>query len=71
MTTKPADEPKNHLNDRMYTFPHIAKQVMTTKQVRETLLATDNFIMACGHSWKLKVSNIGAGMKEVKLIPFE
>lgn len=34
----------NHLKDNMYVFPHIARQVMTTKQVKETLLATDNFI---------------------------
>lgn len=61
----------NHLEDRMYTYPSFAKQVMTAKQVKETLLATDNFIMACGYGWKLKVSNIGAGMKEVKLIPYE
>lgn len=61
----------NHLEDRMYTYPSFAKQVMTTKQVKETLLATDNFIMACGHGWKLKVSNIGAGMKEVSLIPYQ
>ena len=63
--------PQNHLEDRMYAMPSIAKQVMTTNQVKETLLATDNFIMACGHGWKLKISNIGVGMKEVKLVPFE
>ena len=62
---------KNHLDDKMYTYPHIARQVMTSKQVRETLLATDNFIMACGRCWSLKVKNIGAGMKEVSLKPFE
>lgn len=64
-------EPFNHLENRMYTFPTIARQIMTTKQVKQTLLATNNFIMACGKGWKLKIENIGAGMKEVRLIPFE
>lgn len=63
-------KPQNHLQSNMYSYPSFAKQVMTTLQVKETLLATDNFIMACGQGWKLKVSNIGAGMKEVKLIPY-
>lgn len=61
----------NHLKDDMYKFPHMARQVMTTKQVKETLLATDNFIIACGRSWSLRIKNIGAGMKEVSLKPFE
>lgn len=61
----------NHLDDRFYTLPQMARKVMTTQQVQETLLYTDNFIMACGHNWKLKIKNIGAGMKEVSLIPFE
>ena len=61
----------NHLKNNMYVFPSSAKQIMTLKEVRETLLATDNFIMACGYRWKLKIKNIGAGMKEVSLIKFE
>lgn len=60
----------NHLSHNMYVYPKYARQVMTTKQVKETLLATDNFIMACGHGWKLKIQNIGAGMEEVTLQPF-
>lgn len=62
---------KNHLANNMYSFPAIARQVMTTRQVKETLLHTDNFILACGRCWKLSVKNIGAGMKEVRLKPFE
>lgn len=61
----------NHLDDHFYKMPNRAYKVMTTKQVQETLLYTDNFILACGRSWKLKIKNIGAGMKEVSLIPFE
>jgi len=58
----------NHLANNMYVYPANATQVMTTRQVKETLLATDNFILACGYGWKLKVKNIGAGMKEVSLV---
>jgi hypothetical protein len=63
--------PTNHLNDRMYVYPSFAKQAMTSKQVKETLLATDNFVTAAGRGWKLKVKSLGAGMHEVSLIPFE
>lgn len=62
---------KNHLNTNFYTTPAIARQVMTTKEARETIQATENFIMACGRGWSLKVKNIGAGMKEVSLQPFK
>lgn len=62
--------PKNHLIDTFYTSPLLARQVMTTMQVKETMLATDNFITACGRSYSLSVKNIGAGMKEVRLKPF-
>ena len=44
---------------------------MTTRQFKETLLQTENFIMSCGHGWKLKAENLGAGMKEVRLVPFD
>jgi hypothetical protein len=60
----------NHLNDRHYINPGNARQIMTNQQVKETLLYTENFILACGHSWKLKIKNIGVGMKEVTLVPF-
>lgn len=54
----------------MYREPGRHKQIMTTKQVQETLLATDNFVMAAGHGWKLKFKGLGAGMQEVELVPF-
>ena len=63
--------PFNHLNNNFYTMPKIARQVMTTLQFKETLLQTENFIMSCGHGWKLKSESLGAGMVEVRLIPFE
>lgn len=64
-------KPKNHLSDMMYISPGIARQVMTSQQVKETLAYTENFIMACGRCWSLKIKNIGVGMKEVTLKPFE
>lgn len=51
-------------------MPGTSRQVMTTKQVKETLQQTENFILACGHGWSLKIKNLGAGMKEVRLVPF-
>lgn len=63
--------PVNHLEDQHYRQPGLYRQVMTSKQVKETLLYTNNFIMACGHSWKLKIKNIGVGMKEITLTQFE
>lgn len=59
--------PKNHLQDKMYVFPYSARQVMTTKELRETLTATDNFVIACGRSFKICSDRIGAGMVEVFL----
>ena len=64
-------QPFNHLSNSFYVFPKTARQVMTDKQVKETLLETNNFIMACGLGWRLKIKNIGVGMKEVTLQPFE
>lgn len=57
----------NHLDKQMYIHPEIYKQVMTTREVQETFLATDNFIMACEHAYGIRVINLGAGMKEVSL----
>jgi hypothetical protein len=71
MDSKKQIKPLNHLTDMFYSQPHTARMLMTTRQVKETLLWTQNFIMACGRNWQLKVKNVGAGMKEVKLQPFE
>jgi len=60
----------NHLEDRMYRNPKTNRQVMTAIQVKETLVYTNNFLTACGDNYQLKVKNIGAGMKEVTLIPY-
>lgn len=64
-------KPTNHLNNNMYSFPQSARQVMTTREFKETLMQTENFIMACGRGWKLRAENLGAGMKEVRLVPFD
>ena len=71
MRAKPEIEAYNHLEDNMYVFPKVAKQVMTDKQVKETLLATNNFITAGGSCWRLNIKNIGAGMKEVTLKEYD
>jgi len=60
----------NHLKDNMYRNPETAYQVMTTKQVRETVLCTENYVIACGRGWSLKTTNIVGDLKEVRLVPF-
>ena len=57
----------NHLSDSFYVQPQIASTTMTTKQLRETLLATDGRILACGYLWDIKNKNLGAGVKRVYL----
>ena len=57
----------NHLNKNMYDDPTNATQVMSTKEVQETIRFTDNCVIAWGRSYKLKIKNIGVGMKEVSL----
>jgi hypothetical protein len=60
----------NHLEDKMYIKPKTSRQIMSIKETKETLMYTQNEIMACGDLWTLKVSNIG-GMKEIRLIPYK
>lgn len=65
MTKTP--ESINHLRDGFYTTPTFARQVMTTKQVRETLVATQGYALSCGENWRVVTRSIGAGMYEVTL----
>lgn len=64
-------QPQNHLNNNFYVMPSIASQMMTTRQVQETLLDTNNFVSSGGRGYRLKVKNVGAGMKQVSLVPFD
>ncbi len=55
-------EAKNHLSDSFYITPSFARQVMTRRETRETLLATQGRILACGEMWDVMVKHLGAGM---------
>ena len=57
----------NHLNNNFYTMPHLARATMTRKQLKETLLATEGWIMACGRLWDIKNKHLGAGVYSVYL----
>lgn len=57
----------NHLGDNFYTVPAIANTSMTTKHLKETLLATDGKILACGYLWDIVSKRIGPGVYRVSL----
>lgn len=57
----------NHLSDMFYTMPGACNTTMTRKQLKETLLATDGWVLACGHCWDIKSKHLGAGVYKVFL----
>lgn len=57
----------NHLGNQFYTMPEVASMTMTRKQLKETLLDTDGYTMACGHLWDIKSKHLGAGVYRVSL----
>lgn len=59
--------PVNHLSANMYTNPGNCRQTLTRAQLKETLLATDGRILACGNLWSIKSKHLGVGVYEVTL----
>jgi len=57
----------NHLSNSFYTTPSYASQIMTYVESRETLAATQGFILSCGEKWEVTVRHKGAGMYLVTL----
>ena len=51
----------------MYVMPRYANTVMTRKELRETLKATDGWILTAGYLWNIIGKSIGAGMYRVTL----
>lgn len=41
--------------------------VVTTKQLREIMLATGGNIVACGYVWDIKRKSLGAGVYNISL----
>ena len=60
-------QPRNHLSDVFYTMPGFAVTTMRTTEYRETLLATDGQIIACGYLWRIRGQSLGAGVYRVTL----
>jgi len=50
-----------------YTMPKVANITMDKKDLKELLLESEGWIMACGHMWDIKSKHIGAGVYRVKL----
>lgn len=57
----------NHLSDNHYRKPSSFRSTMTTKQLRETLLDTNGWLLACGERWDIKSRKLGVGVHEVWL----
>lgn len=58
---------KNHLPQNAYTMPGVWSGTLTAKELRETLLATDGWVFACGLSYDIKSERVGAGVYRVWL----
>ena len=57
----------NHLPLSFYEIPRFARTTMTRKDLKETLLSTNGWVMACGTLWDIRSKHIGAGVYEVFL----
>lgn len=48
----------NHLSDNFYRVPRIASQVLTGRELRETIHATGGWITANGEIWDIQSRNV-------------
>jgi len=60
-------KPFNHLSTNFYAMPGACSTTMTRKQLKETLFATDGWVLACGYGWNVKSKSLGAGVYKVWL----
>jgi len=56
-----------HLSDNFYRAPSDASEIMGTKRLKEILLNSNGFVMACGRSWDIKSKPCGPGVHKVWL----
>ena len=56
------------LPNSFYTVPKYSEMTMTKEDLRELLLATNGWIMACGQSWNIDSEHIGADIYRVRLV---
>jgi hypothetical protein len=57
----------NHLPTSFYQIPHCASTTMTRKDLKETLLATDGWVLSCGEIFDIKSKHLGAGVYRISL----
>ena len=59
--------PHNHLPNNAYACPGMWSGTMTRKQLKETLLATDGWVLACGYVRNIVSKHIGTGVYRISL----
>lgn len=59
----------NHLRPPSVILPRQYCQIMTTRELQETLIATEGVIRACGHLWSIKARKLGRREHYVTLSP--
>ncbi len=58
---------KNHLPDSFWSMPECAYITLEGQSLKETLLATDGTILACGRIYDIVSKSLGAGVFRVSL----
>lgn len=61
-------EPRNHLPDVFWMKPQTATVTLTTKQVQDTMIATDGVVIANGRLWDIKTKRLAPGVYRVSLV---
>lgn len=67
MKSKTLSDPKSHLPEVFYTSPEHASTIFTRAQLKETLLYTGGFIMACGTRFDIATKHLGVGVYSISL----
>ena len=65
---KPTRIEHNWLPDNFYSMPRYANTILTTKELRETVLATNGAIIAAGYLWDIKNIRVAPGAYRVWLV---
>lgn len=55
------------LPNHFYAFPDAARMTVTTKHLRELLLATDSQAVIKGKIWEIKSKSLGAGIYQISV----
>jgi hypothetical protein len=55
------------LPNHFYTMPNVANTTMDKKDLKEVLLSTGGFILACGRLYDIKSKHLGVGVYKVWL----